>query len=147
VGWEKHGAFILAISSAGQGKTRPAGVPAGGAGGDGDSGGSRMRRGRRFSAYIPLQFGADSSHAPELARHFPTCVPPWNREPAHLSAHLDRRAWDLCAGDAAAVADGRVIALAPFMADWKKGPLREDLQRWAPHLFDAAGPPKLLGEA
>jgi hypothetical protein len=30
---------------------------------------------------------------------------------------------------------GRAIVLHPFMHHWKRGPLRDDLQRWAPHLF------------
>lgn len=34
---------------------------------------------------------------------------------------------------------GRVILLSPFMAHWKRGPLRDDLLRWAPHLFDENG--------
>jgi hypothetical protein len=36
-----------------------------------------------------------------------------------------------------ALAEGRFIALAPFMAHWRKGPLRDDLRRMAPHLFAA----------
>jgi hypothetical protein len=36
-----------------------------------------------------------------------------------------------------ALAEGRFIALAPFMAHWRRGPLQEDLRRMAPHLFEA----------
>jgi hypothetical protein len=39
-------------------------------------------------------------------------------------------------GDPAALAEGRLIFLAPFMRHWKRGPLREDLLRCAPHLFE-----------
>jgi hypothetical protein len=39
-------------------------------------------------------------------------------------------------GDPNALAEGRLIFLAPFMRHWKRGPLREDLLRCAPHLFD-----------
>ncbi len=46
------------------------------------------------------------------------------------------------AGDLNSLAAGRFIFLAPFMAHWKRGPLREDILRWAPHLFDAAGEAK-----
>jgi hypothetical protein len=42
-------------------------------------------------------------------------------------------------GDPHALAQGRLIFLAPFMQHWRRGPLRDDLQRWAPHLF-VAGP-------
>ena len=45
-------------------------------------------------------------------------------------------------GDPQAFAEGRVIMIAPFMAHWRRGPLRADLQRWAPQLFDANGNPK-----
>lgn len=38
-------------------------------------------------------------------------------------------------GDADALAQGRLILLAPFMQHWRRGPLRDDLQHWAPHLF------------
>ena len=40
-------------------------------------------------------------------------------------------------GDVDLMADGRLILIAPFMAHWRRGPLREDLRRWAPHLFAA----------
>lgn len=42
------------------------------------------------------------------------------------------------------LAQGRLILLAPFMYHWKKGPLREDLRRWAPQLFDDQGELKAL---
>lgn len=42
-------------------------------------------------------------------------------------------------GDLDLLGEGRVIVLAPFMAHWKRGPLRNDLLRWAPHLFDENG--------
>lgn len=42
-------------------------------------------------------------------------------------------------GDVDLLAQGRVILLAPFMASWRRGPLRDDLRRWAPHLFEADG--------
>jgi hypothetical protein len=42
-------------------------------------------------------------------------------------------------GDSNALAEGRLIYLAPFMRHWKRGPLREDLLRCAPHLFDGGG--------
>jgi hypothetical protein len=38
-------------------------------------------------------------------------------------------------GDTAALSQGRLIFLAPFMSHWKRGPLQEDLRRCAPHLF------------
>jgi hypothetical protein len=38
-------------------------------------------------------------------------------------------------GDANALAQGRLILLAPFMQHWRRGPLQDDLRRWAPHLF------------
>ena len=43
-------------------------------------------------------------------------------------------------GDPEALAQGRLIALAPFMSHWRRGPLRRDLERWAPHLFEAQRP-------
>jgi hypothetical protein len=42
-------------------------------------------------------------------------------------------------GDLDLLGDGRMIFLAPFMVHWKRGPLRDDLLRWAPHLFDENG--------
>lgn len=36
-----------------------------------------------------------------------------------------------------ALEEGRFIALQPFLAHWKRGPLREDVARWAPHLKPA----------
>jgi hypothetical protein len=39
-------------------------------------------------------------------------------------------------GDPQALAQGRLIFLAPFMQHWRRGPLRDDLKRWAPHLFE-----------
>lgn len=39
-------------------------------------------------------------------------------------------------GDPGALAEGRLIFLAPFMRHWERGPLREDLLRCAPHLFN-----------
>jgi hypothetical protein len=45
-------------------------------------------------------------------------------------------------GNKQAYSQGRLIGLAPFMTHWKRGPLRDDLLRWAPHLFDAAGQPR-----
>ncbi len=39
-------------------------------------------------------------------------------------------------GDATSMAEGRMIFLGPFMARWKRGPLRDDVLRWAPDLFD-----------
>ncbi len=36
-----------------------------------------------------------------------------------------------------ALAEGRFIVLQPFLAHWKRGPLREDIIRWAPHLRPA----------
>lgn len=41
-----------------------------------------------------------------------------------------------------ALAEGRIIFLAPFMSHWKRGPLREELLRHAPGLFDEHGVPK-----
>jgi hypothetical protein len=38
-------------------------------------------------------------------------------------------------GDADAFAQGRFITLVPFTSHLKKGALRSDLERWAPHLF------------
>lgn len=43
--------------------------------------------------------------------------------------------------DADLLATGQLILLTPFMAHWRRGALRADLLRWAPHLFDAAGQP------
>lgn len=43
---------------------------------------------------------------------------------------------DAVVGDVDALAEGRLILLAPFMTHWKRGPLRDDLLRWAPQLFD-----------
>jgi hypothetical protein len=37
-------------------------------------------------------------------------------------------------GDVQLLAEGRLITLEPFMAHWRRGPLREDLRRFAPHL-------------
>lgn len=45
------------------------------------------------------------------------------------------------------LAEGRLILIAPFMAHWKRGPLRDDLRRWAPHLFDAGGEPRVPDRA
>jgi hypothetical protein len=44
-------------------------------------------------------------------------------------------------GDAEALAQGRFIALMPFTSHLRDGPLRQDLERWAPQLFrvDANG--------
>ncbi len=39
------------------------------------------------------------------------------------------------------LATGRLVLLSPFMAHWRRGTLRADLLRWAPHLFDAAQRP------
>ncbi len=39
-------------------------------------------------------------------------------------------------GDSRAYAEGRLIGLAPYMAHWKHGGLRDDLLRWAPQLFN-----------
>jgi hypothetical protein len=41
-------------------------------------------------------------------------------------------------GDVDALAQGRLIPLAPFMSHWKQGPLHADLLRWAPHVFAAS---------
>jgi hypothetical protein len=38
-------------------------------------------------------------------------------------------------GDAEALAQGRFIALMPFTSHLGGGPLSQDLERWAPHLF------------
>lgn len=43
-------------------------------------------------------------------------------------------------GDAAALAEGRFIALTPFTHHWHEGSLKADLQRRAPHLFLAQKP-------
>ena len=43
-------------------------------------------------------------------------------------------------GDATALAEGRLIALSPFMWHWRRGTLREDLLRFAPHLFPSQRP-------
>ena len=43
---------------------------------------------------------------------------------------------DALVGDTQALAEGRLILLAPFMTHWKRGPLRDDLLHWAPQLFD-----------
>jgi hypothetical protein len=40
-------------------------------------------------------------------------------------------------GDVHALREGRFIFLAPFMSHWKRGPLRDDVMRCAPHLFTA----------
>ncbi|MDQ6621586.1 MAG: hypothetical protein M3Z31_18155 [Pseudomonadota bacterium] len=45
-------------------------------------------------------------------------------------------------GDVESLSDGRLILLAPFMAHWTRGPLKDDIHRWAPHLLDANGNPK-----
>jgi hypothetical protein len=45
-------------------------------------------------------------------------------------------------GDSTAFEEGRLISISPFMAHWKRGPLREDLRRFAPQLFDANGQPR-----
>lgn len=45
-------------------------------------------------------------------------------------------------GDADLLAEGRLILLAPFMGHWRRGPLRDDLLRWAPRLFEADGAPR-----
>ncbi len=42
---------------------------------------------------------------------------------------------DSLIGDPHALAQGRLIFLAPFMQHWRRGALRDDVQRWAPHLF------------
>lgn len=39
---------------------------------------------------------------------------------------------DAVAGDAAALSEGRYIQLSPFMAHWRSGPLRRDIERWCP---------------
>ncbi|MEP7182693.1 MAG: hypothetical protein ABI886_10925 [Betaproteobacteria bacterium] len=39
-------------------------------------------------------------------------------------------------GDPTSIAEGRMIFLGPFMAQWKRGALRDDVLRWAPDLFD-----------
>lgn len=44
-------------------------------------------------------------------------------------------------GDVGAYAEGRLITLAPFMTHWKRGPLQDDLRRWAPRLFGEGGRP------
>jgi hypothetical protein len=54
---------------------------------------------------------------------------------AKLVGNAVRNAQSLI-GDANALAEGRLIPLVPFMRHWKRGPLREDLIRCAPHLFD-----------
>ena len=51
-----------------------------------------------------------------------------------LFAPADLRGW---IGDADLMAGGRLIPIAPFMAHWRRGALREDLRRWAPQLFAA----------
>ena len=38
-------------------------------------------------------------------------------------------------GNPQMLAQGRAIMLFPFMQHWKRGPLREDIERCAPHLF------------
>jgi hypothetical protein len=48
-------------------------------------------------------------------------------------------------GDCDLLAEGRLILLAPFMAHWRRGPLRDDLLRWAPQLFEADGKPQVRG--
>lgn len=40
-------------------------------------------------------------------------------------------------GEPQALSQGRLIFLAPFMQHWRRGPLRDDLRRWAPQLFAA----------
>ncbi|MEO6929027.1 MAG: hypothetical protein ABI190_07655 [Casimicrobiaceae bacterium] len=39
-------------------------------------------------------------------------------------------------GNPTSMAEGRMIFLAPFMARWKRGPLRDDVLHWAPALVD-----------
>ena len=41
-------------------------------------------------------------------------------------------------GDLRALSAGRLILLTPFMAHFKRGPLHDDLKRFAPHLFVAS---------
>jgi len=45
-------------------------------------------------------------------------------------------------GDPRALAEGRLIFLAPFIVHYRRGPLRHDLVRAAPQLFDAEGKPR-----
>ena len=45
-------------------------------------------------------------------------------------------------GDSTSFEEGRLISISPFMSHWKRGPLREDLLRFAPQLFDANGQPR-----
>ena len=33
-----------------------------------------------------------------------------------------------------ALEEGRFIPLQPFLSHWRRGPLRDDIVRWAPHL-------------
>lgn len=44
-------------------------------------------------------------------------------------------------GDKDALAEGRLITLAPFMTHWKRGQLQDDLRRWAARLFDEGDRP------
>jgi hypothetical protein len=60
------------------------------------------------------------------------------KEPGTQSALLrwsSKLAGGAVASDAKALGEGRLIVLAPFMAHYRRGPLREDLQRCAPQLF------------
>ena len=70
--------------------------------------------------------------------------------PLRWSARILARAVPVHAGamfgDVDRLAEGRLILIAPFMAHWRRGPLREDLRRWAPHLFDAGGKPRAPGQ-
>jgi hypothetical protein len=62
------------------------------------------------------------------------------KEPGTRSALLrwsSKLAGGVIASDAKALGEGRLIVLAPFMAHYRRGPLRADLQRCAPHLFQS----------
>jgi hypothetical protein len=59
-------------------------------------------------------------------------------QPGTQSALLrwsSKLAGGVVASDAKALSEGRLIVLAPFMAHYHRGPLREDLVRCAPQLF------------
>jgi hypothetical protein len=61
-------------------------------------------------------------------------------EPGTQSALLrwsSKLAGGVVASDAKALGEGKLIVLAPFMAHYRRGPLREDLMRCAPQLVQS----------
>lgn len=62
------------------------------------------------------------------------------KEPGTRSVLLrwsSKVAGGVVASDAEALGQGRLILLTPFMSHYHRGPLREDLMRYAPQLFNS----------